>query len=33
VIVELSGLDKETAHEVFRKASHKLPVRTRVVEK
>jgi ribosomal protein L16/L10AE len=29
----LSGLDKETAHEVFRKASHKLPVRTRVVEK
>jgi len=33
VIFELSGVSREIAVEAFRKASHKLPFRTKFVER
>jgi len=33
VLFEVGGVDKETALEALRLASHKLPIKTRIVER
>lgn len=33
IIFEISGVDRETAEEVFKQASYKLPIQTTIVRK
>ncbi|MFQ5943945.1 MAG: 50S ribosomal protein L16 [Anaerolineales bacterium] len=33
ILFEISGLDREAAQEAFRRASHKLPVKTKFIQK